>query len=209
MVRKPLYLTSESNTQNRWLISYTDIVTILLILFVAIAAQSLRNRQQNPSVTAEPTAKAQPASRNVLLQAEQRLKQRGLDPRLEERGLIVSLPQAILFPSGEDRVSPAAFPLISEIAGVLQSIENKVVLVGHADARPIHTRRFRNNWELSAARGLSLLAVLSTRFGIPESRLSVSSYGSYSPKNPNDTEDGRAGNRRVEILILNESAATP
>ena len=70
---------------------------------------------------------------------------------------------------------------------------------------PIHNRRFNNNWELAAARSLELLDLLTTRYGLAESRFSVASYGSNDPRNPNDTPDGRAGNRRVEILILDET----
>jgi chemotaxis protein MotB len=92
---------------------------------------------------------------------------------------------------------------------VLRDINNKVTLVGHADAIPIHNQHFKNNWELSSARSLNLLALLATEYGIDESRLSIHSYGSYSPKNSNDTENGRAENRRVEILIVNESAQEP
>jgi chemotaxis protein MotB len=124
---------------------------------------------------------------------------------LEKRGLVIELQQEILFPSGEDRIVPTALPVLSEIAGVLASVPNKVALVGHADAVPIHNKRFQNNWELSAARSLSLLNVLSSQYGIDESRLSVQSYGANLPKGPNDTEAGRAENRRVEILLLDDS----
>jgi chemotaxis protein MotB len=132
------------------------------------------------------------------------LQQQGLDPRLEPHGLVISLPQAILFSSGGDQISPAALPIVAQIADVLREIPNKVSLVGHADAVPIHNRRFKNNWELSLARGLKLLELLKKRYGIPESRLSIAGYSSYRPRNPNDTANGRAGNRRVEIVILDE-----
>ena len=84
----------------------------------------------------------------------------------------------------------------------MRDIPNKVNLAGHADATPIHNRRFRNNWELAAARSLRLMEVLTERFGIDESRVSISSYGALEPKRPNDTPGGRATNRRVEILIF-------
>jgi chemotaxis protein MotB len=71
---------------------------------------------------------------------------------------------------------------------------------------PIHNKRFQSNWELSAARSVNLLELLTKRYGIAESRLSVQSFGSNDPKNSNDTEAGRAENRRVEILLLDESA---
>ena len=203
MPRKPAYLQAESASHNRWLISYTDIVTILLILFVAVAAQGLQDHSVH-------TAAAMPSlteSRPVPQQTEQRLQQQGLDLRREPRGLVISVPQAVLFASGDDRISPGAYPMVSQIAAVLRDVNNKVALVGHADAIPIHNQRFKSNWELSAARSLSLLALLASNYGIEESRLSIQSYGSYSPKSSNDTEAGRAENRRVEILILNETSS--
>lgn len=205
MPRKPGYLNSEPVSHNRWLISYTDIVTVLLILFVAVAAQSLQDHTAR-------AASAIPQSHEyvaALQQTQQKLQEQGLDLRRESHGLIISLPQAVLFASGDDHISPLAFPMVSQIAAVLRDIKNKVTLVGHADAIPIHNQHFKNNWELSSARSLNLLALLATNYGIDESRLSIHSYGSYSPKNSNDTENGRAENRRVEILIVNESAQEP
>lgn len=211
--RRPKYLQTEQTGRERWLISYTDIVTLLLILFVAAAAQSVHARLPvlpiPPVLPADPVAPPPQNSRQTLVQAEERLEQHGLDLRLEKRGLIISLPQTILFSSGEDRVTPAAFPMLSQIAEVLSGIPNKVALVGHADSIPIHNSRFQNNWELSAARSLSLLTLLINQYGIPESRLSLQSYGSNSPISSNDTEAGRAENRRVEILILDDTMASP
>jgi chemotaxis protein MotB len=222
---KPSYLKSEPGAQReRWLISYTDLVTVLLILFAAIAAQGLHSAQTPPPQKdppqkiqakvsqpqpgpppAPPSPSPQPQD-PVLVQALDKLRSLGLDSHLEKRGLVISLPQAILFPSGEDQVVPAALPIVSQIAEVIASVPNKVALVGHADAVPIHNKRFQSNWELSAARSVKLLELLTTRYGIDESRLSVQSFGSNDPKNSNDTEAGRAENRRVEILLLDESA---
>jgi chemotaxis protein MotB len=224
---KPKYLDAEHGGQReRWLVSYTDFVTILLILFVAIAAQGVHSAQTPPpppqpkpkavaTTPVEAVTKPQPTesqhesaaeSHAALVRADEKLRSQGLDSRLEKRGLVISLPQAILFPSGEDHVLPAAFPIVSQIADVLNSVSNKVALVGHSDSIPIHNKRFQNNWELSAARSVNLLEVLSSRYGIPESRLSIQSYGANDPKDSNDTEAGRAENRRVEILLLEEPA---
>jgi chemotaxis protein MotB len=205
LTRKPAYFHTEAVSHNPWLISYTDIVTVLLILFVSVAAQSLRDHAVHAATVIPQSHDSAPA----LQQTQQRLQQQGLDLHREPRGLVISLPQAVLFASGDDRINPGAFPMVAEIAAVLRDIKNKVTLVGHADAIPIHNQRFKSNWELSAARSLNLLALLATQYGIDESRLSIQSYGSYSPKNSNDTEDGRAENRRVEILILDEPAHEP
>jgi chemotaxis protein MotB len=80
-------------------------------------------------------------------------------------------------------------------------------LEGHTDSRPIHTERFHSNWELSSARGIAMLELLSTRFGIPHERLAVVGYADTMPKESNDTEEGRATNRRVDIVILNSRVA--
>jgi chemotaxis protein MotB len=207
MYRKPNYLQAESRgVRDRWLISYTDMVTILLILFVSVAAQGLKARiAQVPLTPPAPVAapvrpKVDP--RAALVDAERKLKPQGLDVKLEPRGLVISLQQAVLFASGQDQVNRQALPALSQIAAVIRDTNNKVALVGHADTIPIHNRRFSSNWELSAARSLRLLALLTTEYGIPESRLSIQSYGSNHPLDSNDTEVGRAANRRVEILIL-------
>jgi chemotaxis protein MotB len=117
---------------------------------------------------------------------------------------VISLPQRVLFASGEDRVRAEALPMVEEIVGVIRQVPNRVNVIGHADAQPIHNRRFANNWELSAARGVRLLELLSGPYGIPESRLSVSSEGTNRPLGSNETKDGRASNRRVEIVLLAE-----
>lgn len=211
MARKPKYLQSENNVRDRWMLSYMDMVTILLILFVAVAAQAFQQKLPPPVPQSRPVENKPaptPPPPNPLLKIEEALAARGLNPHMEARGLVISLPQSVLFPSGEDEISPAAYPLVAQIAEVLQGIPNKVNLIGHADALPIHNKRFKNNWELSAARSLKLLELLSTGYNIPEERLSSASYGSYSPKEPNDTPDGRAENRRVEIVILGEPTRT-
>jgi flagellar motor protein MotB len=116
---------------------------------------------------------------------------------------------SVLFHPGSSQVNPAALPTVARIADVLRGIPNQISLGGHADVVPIHNRRFRNNWELAAARSLELLDLLTTRYKIAESRFSISSFsisscGSTDPRNSNDTAEGRADNRRVEILILDE-----
>src|SRR5579872_4105925 len=221
---KPRYFQAASGNHERWMVSYMDIVTILLILFVAIAAQSLQHPQRTAAASApapvketiaqprpepipQPTVQPTPRPANILLETQKKLKQYGLDSQLEPRGLVISLPQAILFASGQDRIGVQAEPVVAQIAAVLHDIPNRVTLIGHADSIPIHNSRFRNNWELSAARGLALLGILSQKYDIPESRLSISSDGSYNPAGPNDTQEGRAGNRRVEIVVLDGTAA--
>jgi chemotaxis protein MotB len=223
---KPAYLQPEGgNQRDRWTVSYMDVLTILLIFFVAAAAKSfappdVKLDLKKVEVFAPPlpppvlstfaSATVVPAIvvpvPHPLAAAQQELASSGLDAHLEQRGLVISLPQAVLFQSGVDGVAPEALATVEQIAAVLRSLPNRVILIGHADSVPIHTRRFKNNWELSAARSLRLLELFSTRYGIDESRLSISSDGSNRPASSNETPDGRANNRRVEILVAGDSA---
>jgi chemotaxis protein MotB len=204
---KPAYFQSQNSGRDRWMVSYLDVLTILLILFVAMAAQTLESAPKKLAPALAPAAAPMiPGPSAALAAIKRELEQNHLDVQIDSRGVVVSLPQALLFPPGEDRINADALATVSAIADVLSRIPNNVSLVGHADALPIHTRRFSNNWELAAARGLRLLELLSSRYGIAESRLSVESFGSYDPKSTNDTPDGRASNRRVEIVILDSAS---
>ncbi len=123
---------------------------------------------------------------------------------MEPRGLVVSFTQAALFPSGEDAISPDAYDALGKVAQSIEKIPNPVRLEGHTDSMPINTPRFRSNWELSAARSISLMELFSDKYGVPRERMSISGYADTSPVASNDTEEGRAKNRRVDIVILNE-----
>ena len=210
MISRPKYYHSESS--QRWMVSYVDVLTILLILFVALSAQILHSRpmpKPEPRHLDRPSPFEAPAKiepRRQLLEAQKELTQLGMHPELEPRGLVVSLPQEILFPSGQDQPGPEGLAAVAQVAEVLRGIPNRVSVVGHSDAQPVHGPHFRSNWELSAARSLKLLELLVHKYGIAESRLSMAGYGSTRPRSANDTGDGRAANRRVEIVILDEAA---
>lgn len=134
---------------------------------------------------------------------------------LESRGLVVSLLQATYFPSGQDTIDTATYPSLAKIADVVRELPNPVRLEGHTDSVPISNSRFRSNWELSAARSVAMMELLKTRFEIPEKRLAIAGYADNVPAGSNETEAGRAQNRRVDLVILgskglaSEPAAAP
>jgi chemotaxis protein MotB len=142
--------------------------------------------------------------RNAL-QAE--IRQGELKLTLEERGLVISLREAAFFASGDDAIYLGAYSSIAKIAEAIRPLPNLVRLEGHTDSQPIHNSRFRNNWELSAARSIAMLQVLQSRFGIPADRMAVVGYADTVPVESNNSELGRSHNRRVDIVILNEGAA--
>jgi chemotaxis protein MotB len=135
-----------------------------------------------------------------ILDTELRAGKVGL--KLEARGLVISLRESGFFASGEDVVSPASFPTLEKIADVIQDLPNPVRLEGHTDSLPIHNSRFRSNWELSAARAIAMLEILATRYQIPRARMAVAGYAENAAADTNDTDEGRAHNRRVDVVLL-------
>jgi chemotaxis protein MotB len=123
---------------------------------------------------------------------------------MQPRGLVVSFTQATLFPSGEDVISQDAVEGLDKVAEAITKLPNPVRLEGHTDSVPIRTSRFRSNWELSAARSIALLEFFATRDGIPRERMSIAGYADTAPVASNATDEGRAHNRRADIVILNE-----
>ncbi len=107
----------------------------------------------------------------------------------------------ILFPSAKAQLSPSAVSVIERLGTTLAPFPNPIRVEGHTDNRPIKTVAFFSNWELSAARAGSVVRVLASR-GVGGDRLAVIGYGENRPSHPNDTDEGRNGNRRVVIVIL-------
>ena len=125
---------------------------------------------------------------------------------LGQRGLVVSLREAAFFASGDDAVNAASFPIIEKIAQVINPLQNPLRLEGHTDSVPIHNSRFRSNWELSTARSIAMLELLRQRYQYPSERMSVAGYAENAPVDSNDTDEGRAHNRRVDLVVLSAEA---
>jgi len=130
-----------------------------------------------------------------------------LEIRMERRGLVISLREATLFPSGGENVEPSTLPMLEVIAREIRTHPNPVRMEGHTDSMPIRTARFRSNWELSAARAIAMLELYSQQFGMQRSRMSIGGFGDTAPVASNDTQEGRNRNRRVDIVVLHELAA--
>lgn len=130
-----------------------------------------------------------------------------LEVRMEKRGLVISLREATFFPSGGDMVEPTTLPVLETIAKEIQKHPNPIRLEGHTDSVPIHTPRFRSNWDLSAARGIAMLDLFEARFQIERSRMAIAGFAETAPVASNETEEGRRRNRRVDIVVLNEEGA--
>lgn len=121
----------------------------------------------------------------------------------DRRGLVISIPETGAFTVGSADLSPALQGVLQRLSGAVERMPNAIRIEGHTDDVPIHTPRFASNWELSAARAISVVNALMVRGAVPPDRLSVAGYGEYRPRVSNTTPGGRSRNRRVDIVILN------
>jgi chemotaxis protein MotB len=114
----------------------------------------------------------------------------------------VSLEEKLLFKSGSDVVDPKGKEALKSLANVLNSTTDFTVdIEGHTDDVPIKTQRFKDNWDLSTARASSIVRILTEDYGFDTSRITASGKSEFHPVNMNTSVEGRAGNRRTEIIL--------
>jgi chemotaxis protein MotB len=118
-----------------------------------------------------------------------------------EMGLAISLVADVNFAPASADLTAASYPALQDVAGFLNQLDNTVVVEGHTDNIPVDTAKYKSNWELSSDRALSVLQALLA-YGVPDNRLSIAGYGDTRPVRSNDTAEGRAYNRRVDIVII-------
>lgn len=122
----------------------------------------------------------------------------------ETEGLVISLREFGFFDSGSAALKPSALPALDRIASILAVRICRLRIEGHTDNVPIHTAQMSSNWELSTARSTELVRLLILRYSFAPERLSAAGYAEYHPIVSNDTAQGRAQNRRVDVVILSE-----
>lgn len=130
-----------------------------------------------------------------------------LTVEMRDGKVYVSMSDKLLFKSGSDGVEPKGVEALEKIAGVMKkNTDIFMAIEGHTDSIPIKTNRFKDNWDLSVARATSVVRIL-TGNGVDATRLTASGKGEFSPKASNSTKEGRATNRRTELVLspkLNE-----
>ncbi len=144
-----------------------------------------------------------PSLKRLTKDLEEEIKAGKLELRMEARGLVISLRESAFFPSGTDVLDKGSYPTMKKLAALIGSLPNQIQLEGHTDSVPIHNARFKSNWELSCARGIAVLDTLCGDFHLPYERFSVVGRADTVPIDTNDTPEGRARNRRVDVVIVN------
>ncbi len=140
--------------------------------------------------------------RSMVTQFRDMIAAGQLRVRIVRGKMVVELPESVLFDSGSAELKENGQATLEKVAQVLGQIKNRDLLVaGHTDNVPIRSRRYPSNWELSAGRGVVVARFLSDH-GVTATRLAAAGYADTQPIGSNDTDEGRAQNRRIEIVLM-------
>lgn len=122
---------------------------------------------------------------------------------IKDGNVYVSLAEKLLFKSGSDVVNPKGKEALTALAQVIKNTRDINVLIeGHTDNVPIKTKLFEDNWDLSTARATSIVRILTKDSGFDATRITAAGRGEFHPVKPNDTAEGRSGNRRTEVILM-------
>ena len=210
-----------------WMVTYGDIMTLLLTFFVLLISYStireeafrralasfqealgiLPNERSLIEFEHVPAVRMSPPipPHEIIKRLHNAVYAAGLKGRVrvreEEEGVRITIESPILYDSGKADLRAEALPVLDELTKILVESPNVVVVEGHTDNVPIHTAQFPSNWELSTARAISVARYLFQKGNLKPERFAVAGYGEYHPVASNDTNEGRQENRRVEILL--------
>lgn len=126
-----------------------------------------------------------------------------VEVKATREGIVVSLSEIGFYESGSANLRPSSKAAIDRLATVLRARTEGLRIEGHSDNQPIHNARFDSNWELSTARAADLVKLFITQYRFDPLRLSAAGYAEFRPVSPNNSPEGRARNRRVDVVILN------
>ncbi|MCK4371552.1 MAG: flagellar motor protein MotB [candidate division Zixibacteria bacterium] len=213
----------------RWLLTYADMITLLLALFIVMYSMSrvdakrfgkmaealngilkgghsmLKNHGEEQFKTGHGVLKLGDL-RMIQRQVEEQFKtkERGEEVLTEvtERGLVVHIVESALFDVASADLQPRAMELLDLIYEEIKDTPNHIRVEGHTDDLQINTARFPSNWELSGARATEVVRYFIDEHDMPPGRISALGYGEYRPIRPNNSIENRATNRRVDIVVL-------
>jgi chemotaxis protein MotB len=212
----------------RWLLTYADLITLLLAFFVVMYSMSQVDAKKfgkmaealngvlkggdNLIKTGTDNGKTghgllKLGSLNMIQkQIEEKFKEVGKEntvkTEITERGLVVHIMESALFREASAKLEPRAMTTLDLIAEKIANLPNHVRIEGHTDDRPINTAVFPSNWELSSARATAVVRYFINSHAIAPDRISALGYGEFRSVKPNNSIENRAQNRRVDIVVL-------
>ena len=173
-----------------------------LAQLAAAASAAAKSTKEAAEAKAEANKKAQIAEDELKVALRQEIGQGLVDVQREDDKVIITVGAGGAFASGSANLTPEAIEIMNRIAEVNAAGNSEIKVSGHTDDVPlIFGSNYRDNWDLAAARSASVVQAFAANGTISEERLEAISYGESRPVEPNDTADGRAKNRRIEIEI--------
>jgi chemotaxis protein MotB len=215
----------------RWLLTYADMITLLLALFIILFSISTINKVKlqrlvhdisggfnsidainNPPEgggleRAQPSEELKQEEQIIRTYIIQKHLQQQVQEHMTNQGLVISLlTDKALYDSGSAELRPQTIGLLDQIGAILRRTRPQIIVEGYTDNEPIHTAQYPTNWELSAARADGVVRYLVEHEHLDPTKVSLAGYGEYHPTHPNQNAGGRQLNRRVDIVIV---AAAP
>jgi len=203
-----------------YLVVLSDIMTNLMLFFLILyvfsvqpesqAAASFMSGFDKEAAQKEKEKKAEEVvkkftEQDVALKLAQELVKAGMkdqaEVQLTDKQIKINIAAPVLFASGKAELGKTSSEVLAPVAEVLKKLPNDIIVEGHTDNVPIRSGDFATNWELSAARADAVVDLLATRYSVPQERMIAAAYGEHRPVAPNDTPQGRAQNRRIEIIV--------
>jgi len=219
----------------RWLLTYADMITLMLALFIILFSISTINKvklqrlvrdlgggfNSQDAINNPPNGMTTSATKDNLQAMQAQLQsyitsnslqskvQTQIQREGQKRELVISLlSDKQLYDSGKADLKPETKRILDQVYKQLKGKTNEVRVEGNTDNVPISNDQFPSNWELSAARATGVARYLVEDDGLAPRRISALGYGEYRPRVPNDTDTHRAQNRRVDVVILDTDQAT-
>lgn len=209
-----------------WMVTYGDMVTLVLTFFVLMfaissvdmnkykkAVNSMRGAMGGnvgvleQGTALEPTGSVTSASDQVLEQLQKVLGKADTKDKVEIRksgkDIIVSFKEKLFFSIGSADILNEAIPLLTEVGRIIRDQQLAIRVEGHTCDIPIRNSKFPSNWELSAMRAVNVGKYLIEKVALSPEKVAVSGYGQYRPMVPNTSDETRARNRRVDIVLIN------
>lgn len=221
----------------RWVISYADLVTLLLGFFIILFASAKIDEDKyhelsfafkqafNVDVRAGQDGSspvfngglgvvpggnfanlATPDVKSIRTSFDEQLSEAGLtasavDVIRDGNGVVIRVSDRLLFASASSELNPDAIPLLRIVAGVIRGLASDVRIEGHTDDIPVTSDRYPTNWELSSARATTVLRFLVEDGDVDARRMVAAGYAEFRPLASNTTPEGRALNRRADIVL--------
>ncbi|MEI7528302.1 MAG: OmpA family protein [Elusimicrobiota bacterium] len=212
--------SSRSEDNPLWLVVLADIMTNLMLFFLILYVFSLQGETNVKAAFSDGFDKehSQKLKEQKALDVVQKFEEADVAKKLEEemakagmkdmaevqmteKQIKINIAAPVLFASGRAALGASSAEVLGAVARVIGRLPNDIIVEGHTDSVPIRSGDYGTNWELSAARANAVVELLASKYAIPQERMVAAAYGEYRPVASNATAEGRAHNRRIEIIV--------